>query len=234
MKLGLVGQNIAYSLSPQIHQFWMEQLGLLGTYDCITPPQDCVSSVFSQLDGFNVTIPYKKTFFELVDQRSAWAERCRAVNTVYLSDGFWVGDNTDVLALMEMIPDSADNIVVLGNGGAAQAVRAVAEYRQQNAILISRDMWHKRHDYITDADVVINATPVGLWGQGCPVEWLPEKNLLVIDMVYQPRQTRFLTLAQKLSLPTKDGFEMLQRQARHSFSRWWNVLPDLLPETWTK
>lgn len=226
MNLALVGRHISYSLSPQIHTVWMAHYGLTGTYDLYECHEPDLPGAFEVLDGFNITIPYKKNMIPLVDRLTPFAEAAGAVNTVYKDQGKWIGDNTDVLALLEMIPEAVERILVLGNGGAAQAVKAVGGHRGQEVICVTRQNWDQRHDLTKTVDMVINATPLGLNGQGCPLDYFPDKDLLVVDMVYKPHLTPLLVLAQQKGLKTMGGLEMLIRQARHSFHRWWGILPD--------
>ncbi|MBX3486799.1 MAG: shikimate dehydrogenase [Candidatus Paracaedibacteraceae bacterium] len=225
MKLALFGQNISYSLSPKIHQTWMKQYGLEGSYEIYDCLEDGLPRAFDLFDGGNVTIPHKVNVLQLIDALTPLAEHVGAVNTIYKDQGKWVGDNTDAMALLEMIPESMSRIVVLGRGGAARAVKAVGDLRGQDVFFISRDQWENRHRLIADADMLINATPLGLMGEGCPVDFLPDQEFLVMDMVYNPRQTPLLNLACERGHKVLDGVEMLYRQARHSFNRWWGILP---------
>ncbi len=227
MKLALLGKNISYSLSPKIHQTWMKQYGLEGSYEIYDCSEENLPHALDLFEGANVTIPHKLKVFQLIDALTPLAEQVGAVNTVYKDQGKWVGDNTDAMALLEVIPESMSKIVVLGRGGAARAVKAVGDLRGQDVLFISRDQWESRHRLIADADMLINATPLGLRGEGCPVDFLPDRELLVMDMVYNPRQTPLLNLARNQGHEILDGLEMLYRQARHSFNRWWGILPAL-------
>ena len=226
MKLALLGQGISYSRSPEIHQKWMTYYGLEGTYDIHDCQESDLGAAMHLFDGMNVTIPFKKKVLSLVDEVSPWAERAGAINTLYQHAGRWIGENTDVLALLEMIPDTIQKIVVLGNGGAAQAVRAVGQERGQEVICVTRDLWSDRHVLLKDADMLINATPIGLNGDGCPIDALPDRPLIVMDMVYAPQETNLLKLAISMRHQTLDGLDMLCRQARHSFNCWWGIIPE--------
>lgn len=226
MRLALLGQGISYSRSPEIHQNWMTRYGLEGTYEIHDCQESDLGSALQLFDGMNVTIPFKKKVLSLVDEVSPWAERAGAINTLYLDSGRWIGENTDVLALLEMIPDTIQKIVVLGNGGAAQAVRAVGQARGQEVICVTRDLWPDRHSLLESADMLINATPVGLNGKGCPIDALPDHPLIVMDMVYAPQETNLLKQAASLGHQPLDGLDMLYRQARHSFRCWWGIIPD--------
>ncbi len=132
LSLGLVGQRIHYSLSPQIHHAALENVGLTGTYKLIDIDGDQLAEVVEQvrrgeLDGVNITTPHKERAFELADQVEASTAVLRAINTLYRNAaGEVVGANTDVSGLTRVIHNvnlaTPPHIVcVLGAGGAARA-----------------------------------------------------------------------------------------------------------------
>ena len=227
MRLGLVGHRISYSRSPEIHQRWMNHYHLKGAYEIYDCLEDSLVESLAQFDGCNVTTPFKAKIIPFIDGMTPLAEKIGAVNTIYKEQSLWIGDNTDAMALLEMMPETVRRLVVLGNGGAAKAVKAVGELRGQEVVCITREQWYDRHRLIDTADMLINATPIGLRGNGCPVDSLPNKDILVMDMVYEPQKTPLLSLACDRGYETLGGLEMLYRQARHSFHRWWGVLPEL-------
>jgi shikimate dehydrogenase len=205
----------------------MKRYHLKGSYEIYDCLEGSLVESFARFDGCNVTTPFKTKIKPFVDGMTPLAEQIGAVNTLYREQGLWIGDNTDAIALLEMIPETIKRIIVLGHGGAAKAVKAVGESRGQEVVCIPREQWYDRHRLMDTADMLINATPIGLQGKGCPVDVLPNKNLLIMDMVYEPEKTPLLCLAYNRGYKTLGGLEMLYRQARHSFHRWWGVLPDL-------
>lgn len=235
MKLAVIGQNISYSLSPKIHQFWMQQYELPGTYELLDM-QGCFNpQLLTGYQGANVTIPFKEEIIPYLGGLTPLAQSTGAVNVLYLSKGQWIGDNTDCLALMEMIENfkPASKALVLGAGGAARAAIKTLQQLKLDAVICSRRRvtqnwlaWGDRHQEIDRFDVIINATPLGLNGEGKPLDILPTHRSLVIDMVYQPVDTPFLCLARQSGHQVGDGVDLLIRQARHSFKRWWGFLPD--------
>lgn len=136
MKLGLVGFPIKHSLSPWIHNQFLEKAGIEGTYSIMEiDPDDSFELELerikeSQVDGFNVTVPYKKQIINYLDDLDKNAERIGAVNTVVCKNGKWVGYNTDgigyVIALRNKFPeifsDKTNRILIIGAGGAAYGI----------------------------------------------------------------------------------------------------------------
>ncbi|MGP4107201.1 shikimate dehydrogenase [Virgibacillus sp. L01] len=136
LKLGLVGFPVKHSLSPWIHNQFMEKSGIEGNYSIMEiKPDDSFELELerikeSQVNGFNVTVPYKKQIINYLDGLDKNAERIGAVNTVVCKDGKWVGYNTDgigyVIALRNKFPEifheKANRILILGAGGAAYGI----------------------------------------------------------------------------------------------------------------
>ncbi|RYG74759.1 shikimate dehydrogenase [Lentibacillus lipolyticus] len=136
LKLGLIGYPVQHSLSPWIHNRFLEKAGIDGTYSLFEIGPD---SVFEQeleklktsgLNGFNVTVPYKKKVIACMDELDWKAEQTGAVNTVAHQNGKWIGYNTDgtgyVHGLKEKYPtifkDTASRILIIGAGGAARGI----------------------------------------------------------------------------------------------------------------
>lgn len=235
MKLAVVGQNISYSLSPKIHQFWMNHYNLRGTYELVDTTAQRLPEILKSYQGANITIPFKENIIPHLDALTPLAQSIGAVNTIYLSDHQkWIGDNTDCLALVELIQDfpTARKALVLGSGGAAKAALCALKNLTIEAIVCSRrpiaepwQPWENRHDVMQYADIIINATPLGMNNQGCPLDFLPSSSCLVIDMVYYPVYTPLIKLALSAGHSIRNGLELLIVQARHSFKTWWGFLP---------
>lgn len=138
---GLIGHPVGHSLSPWIHEHFFEQSNIKGIYRAIPTPMDELDQIISGLrfiniDGFNVTVPYKEKIISYLDEMDPYAEKMGAVNTVKKQDGKWIGYNTDgrgyLRSLMSEYPhlkeDTAVPILILGAGGAARGIyRALIE-----------------------------------------------------------------------------------------------------------
>jgi shikimate dehydrogenase len=212
------------------------------------------------LAGVNVTIPHKVAVLPLLDGLTELATRVGAVNTLFWEDGRLLGDNTDVGGFLAALPaatPSDGEVLLLGAGGAARAVAlAVAERgcealhvvarREQGAGELRAELVPTlAGEAVSLADtpalveraprcrLVVNATPVGSHGEGCP---LPAEVLaalppdaMVVDLVYRPHDTALVRRARRRGLHAIDGREMLVRQAALAFERWTGVAPPLEP-----
>lgn len=235
---GLLGRKLSHSWSPQIH----EMLGSAPYELHELEPEEFEGFVREgSWRGLNVTIPYKREAAAVADVRSAAVAALGAANTLVRDDeGRIVAENTDVLGFGWMLarfcrrelgrsPREAlegRKALVLGSGGASQAVRyALAEYAGADVRVISRsgddtyDTLLERH---SDAALVVNATPVGMY-PACPASPLPEGTLAampgllgVLDVVYNPVRTGLCLAAERLGVPFESGLAMLVAQALYA------------------
>jgi len=201
------------------------------------------------LRGVNVTVPHKVAVMEYLDRIDGAAERIGAVNTVVVEAGERVGYNTDIDGiLVESVTDALTaaaahggaTIVVIGAGGAARAaVAALARQPHDHLIVVARDpsrvlasqprfeadvgSFSDLSSYVATADIVINASPLGMTGQPLlPAAVLDQLFRLdtggtVFDMVYSPLETSLLAAARARGLRTIDGLQMLVGQAAAAF-----------------
>lgn len=131
-KLAVIGDPINHSLSPRMHQAAIQALKISATYEALHIPQGQISLIKKyqkEFIGFNVTIPHKKSVMKYVDQLTPAAKEIGAVNTLYLKNKKWIGDNTDapgfLLSLKKNFPNQkikGTYAVVFGAGGSAYAV----------------------------------------------------------------------------------------------------------------
>lgn len=148
-RASVIGFPVRHSRSPKIHGFWLEQLGLNGSYESIEVRpealQDFVQTLAARgFAGTNVTVPHKEAVVALCGTVSASAQALGAVNTVWLRDGVIHGDNSDVFGFLANLDAGApgwDHAVktalVLGAGGAARAVVFALQSRGVDAVLIA-------------------------------------------------------------------------------------------------
>ena len=133
-RAGVAGWPVEHSRSPMIHRYWLEELGIPGTYEkfAVRPGEfRAFADRIGQdgLVGANVTVPHKEAAFAACDERTPVAEALGAVNTLWRQDGRLMGDNTDVAGFLANMDESAPgwaerrgSAVVLGAGGAARAI----------------------------------------------------------------------------------------------------------------
>ena len=140
-RAGVAGWPVDHSRSPTIHRYWLNELGLSGSYErfAVQPGEFGPFAIRIGRDGLvgaNVTAPHKEAAFSLCDRRTAVAEALGAVNTLWRQDGLLWGDNTDVAGFLANMDDSAPGwpgraklAVVIGAGGAARAIIYALELR---------------------------------------------------------------------------------------------------------
>ena len=207
--------------------------------------------------GGNVTLPHKQAIAPLLDALTPAAEQTGAVNTVFRENGRLIGDNTDVTGFLGHLAASAPRwtgavrkAVMLGAGGGAKAI-AYGLLRESDArlVIVNRDparaealvaslgdrvsavAWDRRDAALEGADLLVNATALGMKGQP-PLEidlagMAPEA--LVYDIVYVPLETGLLRAARSARLTPIDGLGMLLHQAAPAFARWFGVTPPVTP-----
>ena len=231
MRCGLLGRKLGHSYSPQIHK----HLGSYS-YDLLEKEPEELENFFKNLsyDGLNVTIPYKKSVIPFCNSLSPVAKELGAVNTIVKTkDGKIVGHNTDYFGFLSMLKhadlDVANKkVLVLGSGGASVTVMAVLKKLGANAVQISRkgeNNYSNLHLH-RNASVIVNATPVGMYPDTgvSPVELDIFPNLEgVLDLIYNPAQTKLLLDAEQRGIKCENGLWMLVAQAKES-AEWFTRL----------
>jgi shikimate dehydrogenase len=246
---GIIGDPVRHSLSPVLHNTAYAELGLDWAYVAFEVPESETEPALDAvralgLVGLSVTMPHKTAAAGVVDALTEDAATLDSVNTVTLcADGSLHGDSTDgpgfVAALHEAGHDPAHaRVLVLGAGGAARPVtlalvRAGATVeiaaRRPDAAASAAALagagtvgWDERVAAAAGADIVVNATPIGM--DGDPESPLPAASLrndqVVADLVYHPLETPLLAAARAAGAATVDGLGMLVHQAALQVERW--------------
>ncbi len=237
VRFGLLGRTLGHSWSPAIHA----QLGSTPYTLFEREPEDVEAFVRKgSWQGLNVTIPYKRRAYELADVRSDRAQRLGVANTlVRRPDGSVYADNTDLAGFAWMLDSfckralggpagqvlSEKPVIVLGSGGASQAVQAALGDCGARVSVISRkgeDNYQNLVDRHADAVLVVNTTPVGMYPK-CPASPLTDEQFRglaalkgVVDVVYNPQRTGICLQAERAGLPYESGLSMLVGQACRS------------------
>lgn len=132
MNFGILKYSDRKSLSPELHSFFMERLGIEGEFKTLSVPPDQLESFIlrsrsSSLDGFSVTLPHKEKIIQYLDELTSEAKAIGAVNTVAVREGKLIGHNTDLIGFRKALNELGTNIeerevLLFGAGGAARAV----------------------------------------------------------------------------------------------------------------
>jgi shikimate dehydrogenase len=238
----LLGHGISYSASPAMQSAAFASAGLDWTYELCDVPGDQLPAAVAELRrpvyaGANVTIPHKVAVMPLLDGLDARAEATGAVNTIRREGTRLLGSNTDVAgieaALHELgLEPAGATAVVLGAGGSARA--AAVALRGARLTFVARrpsaavglpgeiEAWDDARwsRLVRDADLLLNATPLGRRAElPVPVDELPIHGA-VIDLVYTTAGTPLVQAARELGIPCRDGWTVLVAQGAAAFEAW--------------
>ncbi len=253
-RLVLIGHPVSHSLSPMFQNAALKAAGLPLTYEAFDIPPAQLADAATRLRQIgasgNVTVPHKEAFAALCGQLSPIAERVGAVNTFWTDAETLVGDNTDVGGFEEAAARAFGaqrawrRVALVGAGGGAAAVIAAAErWAGCRVSLWSRDAERSARltarfgnvqrapsleAAVVDADLVVNATPLGLGPDDefpVPVHLLPLR-ACVFDLAYVRAETAWVRAARAAGRPAADGLGMLIAQGALAFERWFGEAPD--------
>jgi len=247
---GVVGNPVAHSRSPVVFNDVFKHLGMNARYVKIKVDDPAALRGLAaalELKGCSVTIPHKQAAAGLVDEADEVVRGVGAANTLSFEGGRVRGDNTDLPAAMDAIKDAAVKkwshgiygmrALVLGAGGVSRAIAWGLKREAARVVLANRtfdrgkalaeDLGVEvvRWDNLMDAraQIVVNGTSVGMTPktEESPVDAaLFKKEMVVMDTVYTPRNTRFLRDARAAGALGIDGVEMFLRQANLQFKLW--------------
>lgn len=259
----LLGDPVAHSISPAMHNLSFETLGLDYIYLAFqtTAAQfDTTVSTLKQIGahGFNCTMPCKRIAAEHCDELSQAAQLMNSVNTVVIQNGKLIGHNTDGIGFMQSVSDAGHHILgkeitLLGAGGATSSILAqgaldgVAKInvfaRIGNSFRIVEEQTHKINaqttcttsiceledtaalkQAISNSALLVNTSPVGMTPntEQCliPDSSFFHPELVVSDVIYEPRKTKLLSMAEDTGLATFNGMYMLLYQGAEAFKIW--------------
>jgi shikimate dehydrogenase len=250
LRYAVMGNPIAHSLSPNIHQLFAKQTGIALTYEKILidlPQFERQVDVFFEQggQGLNITLPCKERAFAMSAFPSAHALQAKAANTLWMHDGKLYADNTDGVGLVRDLSRYVDlsgkRLLLLGAGGAARGVLASLLAVKPSQVMVSNRTFEKllvlQSDFPLvsicpfDAlgqstyDVVINATSAAT--VVLPAELTVNKPFCY-DLAYDIQNpTPFVAWAKKFNCSAVDGLGMLVEQAAEAFFLWHGVRPDV-------
>lgn len=251
-RLVLLGHPVAHTLSPRFQNAALRSAGIPIVYEAIDVPAHGLRAALDALRAVdaagNVTIPHKEAMAAMCDDLTAVARRAGAVNTFWAQDGRLSGDNTDVggfqAAVAELCGDAPRVVALLGaGGGASAALAAVEAWRGAEARVYSRTRRRSEtlcgrfagiasaadaaDEAVRGADLVVNATPVGLLDDAMPIDPSAlDIGTAVLDLVYRPGGTAWVRAARARGLMASDGTTMLLEQGALAFERWFGLAAD--------
>ena len=239
----LIGDPVEYSLSPIVHNRGYEVLGLNFIYVAFR-----VKNIKQAIDairglgirGMSVTMPHKVSAMKYIDDIDGAAREIGAINTIVNNKGVLSGFNTDYGAALKAIEEKTTikckKVVLVGGGGVGLAIATGLKRNGADLIIIDK-IEEKAEELarfvgaegfgglellteIGSADILINATPVGMWPDinesAVPRELLHQK-LTVFEVIYHPRETRMITEAKEAGCTIIYGYKMFLYQAAMQF-----------------
>ena len=235
---GLIGKNISYSFSREYfsNKFKTEKISSKYlNFDLIDINQIYKLTKEFNLSGLNVTIPYKESIIQFLDETDSKAKQIGAVNTIKFFNNKMIGYNTDYIGFKKSLQNISNinipkNALILGTGGASKAVKfALSElgigFKTVSRVKNNADYTYQEIDkYIIDKKLIINCSPVGTFpnikdSPKIPYQDLTSENFLY-DLVYNPDKTLFLKKGDEIGCFTKNGVEMLKIQAEKAWEIW--------------
>ena len=254
----IIGNPVEHSLSPILHNYWFKKYNVEADYHLLKAEEKNLVEITNkirdkQLDGINVTLPFKQKIIRFVDRLVNDAETTNSVNTVFLDeDNSLVGENTDVFGLQaaylkEIVNVENKKALIIGAGGVSPSVIfslqksgvkhiSIVNRTHDKSIFLKKKFdyckvlnWKSLKEEIIKFDIIINATSLGLKNSG-DFEFDFENvkdNLIYIDTIYNPLETRTLKFLKENNIKTFNGLDMFIYQGQKSFYLWNKINPEI-------
>ena len=246
-QFAVIGNPIGHSLSPSLHNFVYNLLGIDAVYErkrVLTSELPQIINLIKNgdLSGINVTIPHKENIIEYLDNINPRAQSIGAVNIIINNGNKLIGNNTDwfgfLMALKKNRIDPANKeVIVLGAGGTAKAVLFALKQLGVNKIVLLNRTLQKAEELkedivfpyplthlakmIKNDSIIINTTPIGMQSAQSPIDLgLIHKNQVLIDIIYTPLKTSILKYGEKIGALTINGLDMFIHQGLASLDLW--------------
>ena len=252
----VIGNPIAHSLSPKLHNNWLKENNIKAKYEKTKLDPGEIEGIINSIKqkkiaGCNVTVPFKKTVIPYLDKLSLEAEQTQSVNTITFDGNDLVGHNTDIFGFTKAIENISftikrKNILILGAGGVVPSIIFALNKMNVSEIIISNRTKEKAEDLkvlfknlkvvewgsLPDFDVIINATSIGLKDEIINLDFSKSgKKKLFYDVIYNPEETNFLKTGKELGNKTENGKTMFIYQASQAFKLWHGIRPKINKET---
>jgi shikimate dehydrogenase len=238
---GLIGKSLKHSFSKKYFEEKFKRLSLSNYYELyeLNEINELKELIYQyQIQGLNVTIPYKQTVIPYLDHLDEKAAEIGAVNTIVVTNQYkLIGYNTDYYGFKKTLHSFLPNLsktkaLVLGTGGASKAVCSVLRDENIPYSIVSRTPSNEQLCYedvsekIADYHLIINTTPLGMFPNTNDCPELPYQLLTTshycYDLVYNPAETIFLKKSKQQGSHTLNGLAMLYLQAEKSWELWNN------------
>ena len=253
----VIGNPVEHSLSPKLHNHWIKKNNIDAVYDKKQINEVDIKEIISEvrngkINGINITVPFKQSVIPFIDELSSEANQAQSVNTIYKENNKILGHNTDIsgfeLAIRGKGYDMKNKkLFILGAGGVVPSIILALRKMGAAKIILSNRTKKKAEElkiFFSDLEIVdwgetpefniiINATSLGLnQDDEIKLDYAGlGPNKLFYDVIYNPKQTKFLSKAKKFGNQTENGKMMFIYQAHQAFTIWHKIMPKIDDET---
>ena len=249
-KFLVIGNPIKHSLSPQLHKYWFGKNKINAEYKKLKIDQKQIKKILDkirkkQIEGINVTIPFKNSVIKYLDILEGDAKKTSSVNTIYLRKQKLIGDNTDVygfaFGILKKIKSKIKAAGIIGAGGVTSSIilalikkgvrkiyitnrtfSKLKVFKKKFKGIIFPVRWNEHLKVFREVQILINVSSLGMQGQkDLKFDFsIFNKKINVVDIVYNPENTKFLRDARRYGHKAFSGLDMFVYQAQKAFYIW--------------
>jgi shikimate dehydrogenase len=260
----VIGNPIKHSLSPFLHNYWFHKNKINCEYKKLETTKNSIKKILNrvrkrEIEGINVTIPFKNSVIKHLDVLKGDALKTSSVNTVYLNKKKLIGDNTDVygfsLGVLRKVKTKIKTAGIIGAGGVTSSIILALIQKGVKKIYITNRTfsklkvfkkkfkkviypikWNHRYKVLADVQILVNVTSLGMLGQkDLKFDFsIFDKKINVVDIIYNPENTRFLKDARMNGHKTFTGLDMFIYQAQKAFYIWNRKNPKITKDIYKK
>ena len=263
-KFLVIGNPIKHSLSPQLHKYWFGKNKINAEYKKLKIDQKQIKKILDkirkkQIEGINVTIPFKNSVIKYLDILEGDAKKTSSVNTIYLRKQKLIGDNTDVygfaFGILKKIKSKIKAAGIIGAGGVTSSIilalikkgvrkiyitnrtfSKLKVFKKKFRGIIFPVRWNEHLKVFREVQILINVSSLGMQGQkDLKFDFSTfNKKINVVDIVYNPENTKFLRDARRYGHKTFSGLDMFVYQAQKAFYIWNKKKPKITNDIYKK
>ena len=263
-KFLVIGNPIKHSLSPQLHRYWFGKNKINSEYKKLKINQKQIKKILDkirkkQIEGINVTIPFKNSVIKYLDILEGDAKKTSSVNTIYLRKQKLIGDNTDVygfaFGVLKKIKSKIKVAGIIGAGGVTSSIilalikkgvrkiyitnrtfSKLKVFKQRFKGMIFPIRWNEYLNAFREVQILINVSSLGMQGQkDLKFDFsIFNKKINVVDIVYNPENTKFLRDARRYGHKAFSGLDMFVYQAQKAFYIWNKKKPKITNDIYKK
>ncbi len=263
-KFLVIGNPIKHSLSPQLHQYWFGKNKINAEYKKLKIDQKQIKKILDkirkkQIEGTNVTIPFKNSVIKYLDILEGDAKKTSSVNTIYLKKQKLIGDNTDVygfaFGILKKIKSKIKAAGIIGAGGVTSSIilalikkgvrkiyitnrtfSKLKVFKKKFRGIIFPVRWNEHLKVFRQVQILINVSSLGMQGQkDLKFDFSTfNKKINVVDIVYNPENTKFLRDARRYGHKAFSGLDMFVYQAQKAFYIWNKKKPKITNDIYKK